>query len=417
VRNVSVWRRLLGLVNVVVEDVEFDDDGEALVVSVRARKGAAKPRCGRCGRRCGRYDRGEGRRRWRSLDVGVLRCYLEAEAPRVRCPDHGVVVAQVPWARHGAGHTRDFDDQVAWLATHTSKTAVTALMRVAWRTVGAIVARVIEEGRAASDPLEGLRRIGIDEVSYKRGQRYLLVVVDHDTRRLVWVSPGRDKATLHRFFDALGEQRSAAISLVSADAAEWIADVLAARCPQAALCLDPFHIVGWAGQALDLVRRDVWNGLRRMRGGRRLGAALKGSRFVLWKAGERLDERGRRRLEWVAQINGDLYRAYLLKEQLRLVFQLPATEAIVALEEWIEEARHCGIEQFLELAELVAKHRVGIEATLTHRLSNGLIESTNTKLRLLARMAFGFKNPEAMVALALLDRGGYCPPLPWRAAA
>ena len=106
------------------------------------------------------------------------------------CKAHGPTVAAVPWARHGAGHTRDFDDQAAWLAVHVSKSAVGVLLRVAWRTVGAIVARVGADIDAKVDRLEGLVRIGIDEISYKRGYRYLTVVVDHDTGRLVWAAPG-----------------------------------------------------------------------------------------------------------------------------------------------------------------------------------------------------------------------------------
>ena len=163
-RHTSVWQRLLGLTRTVVEGVDLDEAKGVLVVAVRPTKGAAR-RCGRCGRRCGRYDRGEGRRRWRSLDVGELRCYLEADVPRVRCRSHGVVTAQVPWARHGAGHTRAFDDQVAWLAVQCSKTAVVELMRIAWRSVGAIVTRVQDDIDAKVDRVAGLRRIGIDEIS------------------------------------------------------------------------------------------------------------------------------------------------------------------------------------------------------------------------------------------------------------
>ena len=94
-----------------------------------------------------------------------------------------------PWARHRARHTSVFEDQCAWLAAHCSRSAVEELLRVAWRTVGAIVARVVDDAHARHDPLEGLRRIGIDEVSYKRGHRYLIVIVDHDTGRLVWAAP------------------------------------------------------------------------------------------------------------------------------------------------------------------------------------------------------------------------------------
>ena len=156
-----VWARVLGVERgVVIEHVDVDDDDE-IVIACRLRRGRAS-RCGRCGRRCRGYDQGDGRRRWRALDAGTVRVFIEADAPRVECREHGVTVAAVPWARHGAGHTRAFDDQVAWLVTHTSKTAVVALMRVAWRTVGAIAGRVVADARTARDPFDGLERIGID---------------------------------------------------------------------------------------------------------------------------------------------------------------------------------------------------------------------------------------------------------------
>jgi transposase len=115
---------------------------------------------------------------------------------------------------------------------------------------------------ALHDRFAGLSRIGIDEISYKRGHRYLTVVVDHDSGRLVWAAPGRDKATLWAFFDALGEERCAQITHVSADGAAWISDVVAERCPHAVRCADPFHILRWATDALDEVRRQAWNEAR-----------------------------------------------------------------------------------------------------------------------------------------------------------
>jgi transposase len=251
---------------VIVEDVAAEEDVEGelagIVVSVRLRRGQAR-RCGVCRRRRPGYDQGTGRRRWRALDLGTVPAFLEAEAPRVSCPEHGVVVAAVPWARHGAGHTRAFDDTATWLATRTSKSALVALLRVTWRTMGGIVQRVGADAIAAGDRFANLARIGIDEISYKRGHRYLIVGVDHDSGRLVWAAPGRDEASLRRCFDLLGEERSAAITLVSADAAEWIAKVVRERCPGATLCLDPFHVVTWATDALDEVRREVWNAARR----------------------------------------------------------------------------------------------------------------------------------------------------------
>jgi transposase len=111
-----------------------------------------------------------------------------------------VVVAAVPWARHGSGFTRAFEEQAAWLATHCSKSAVAGLMRVVWRSVGRIITRVVHEQRKSQDLLDGLRRIGIDEISYRKGQRYLMVVVNHDTGRLVWAANGlcHRPSLLHR---------------------------------------------------------------------------------------------------------------------------------------------------------------------------------------------------------------------------
>ena len=325
-QNATLWRALLGVEKTVIEDIEFDEDAEVVVAHVRPRR-ASKGRCGRCGSRASWYDRGEGRRRWRALDLGTIEVFLEADAPRVACPVHGPTVRQVPWARHGAGHTLAFDQQVAWLATQCSKSAITQLMRIAWRTVGAIITRVWADTAGEVDALAGLRRIGIDEISYKRNYKYLTIVVDHDTGRLVWAGVGRDKATVAAFFDALGEQRCNQITHVSADGADWIATVVAERCPNAVRCADPFHVVKWATNALDEVRRQAWNAarsdVRTLRARRAAGMmnrstghalALKNSRFALWKNPENLTTRQQAKLAWIAKAEPTLHRAYLLKE-------------------------------------------------------------------------------------------------------
>jgi len=153
VRKRRVWARLLGLGAAVVEDVYLGDEG-AVVVAVRPRW-HERDRCGVCRRRSPGFDLGEGRRRWRALDLGMAQTFVEAEAPRVRCAEHGVVVCAVPWARHQARFTRGFEDQVAWLAVRCSKSATAELMRVAWRTVGAIVERVVAETGGRVDLLAG----------------------------------------------------------------------------------------------------------------------------------------------------------------------------------------------------------------------------------------------------------------------
>ncbi|MHA7306439.1 ISL3 family transposase [Arthrobacter sp. TMN-49] len=431
-QKTSIWSAMLGVEKTSIIGVDFDEYDEVLLARVRPHK-SMRNRCGICSRRSPRYDRGEGPRRWRTLDLGTMETYLVAEAPRVKCPEHAVTVAAVPWARHQAGHTRIFDQQVAWLATQCSKSAVTALMRIAWRTVGAIIDRFWKDTAATFDPFANLTRIGIDEISYKRGHKYLTVVVDHDSGRLVWASPGRDKATLRKFFDALGEERSGEITHVSADAATWISSVVAKKCPQAIRVADPFHVVMWATDALDEERRTAWNRARKAakenepsRGRGRppkdapprpdseQTTKLKNSRYALWKNPEDLTEKQQVKLAWIVQTDPRLGRAYYLKEGLRTVFKLPYKDAVVALDRWVNWARRCRIPAFVKLQKSIIKHRDAILASIEHGLSNGRIESMNTKIRLITRVAFGFKSPQALISLAMLSLGGHKPVLPGR---
>jgi len=432
VRDVSLWRCLLGLDDTVVEGVDFDREHGELVVAVRpaARR---RGRCGQCRAPAQGYDAGRGRRRWRALDCATVRVLLEADAPRVRCPTHGVVVAHVPWARHRARSTHAFEDQVAWLVTKTSLSTVGELMRVAWRTVSAILTRVWDEIAARVDLLGGLSRIGIDEVSWRRHQRYLLAVVDHDTGRLVWTGKGNTTATVQSFFDALGPDRCAQITHVSADAAPYIAKAAVKNCPDAIRVADPFHVVKWANDALGEVRLEVWRETKKIaransrgRGRAPVDAAeefpayqrvriLTRSRYALWKNPENLTEHQQARLEWIAKTDSRLWRAYQLKEGLRAVLRTPHEEAGAALDAWCRSARRCRIHQFVTLAKMVAQQRGPILAAIEHGLSNAISESVNTRIRLRNRIAFGIKDPDALISLLMLTLSGHTPALPGRA--
>jgi transposase len=412
VRGIRIWARLLGLKGCVVEDVWVDGDG-AVVVAVRPRAGE-RGRCSHCRRRCPGYDAGEGRRRWRALDLGTTRAFVAAAAPRVSCRHHGVVVAAVPWARRDSGFTRGFEDQLAWLAVNTSKTAVADLMRVAWRTVGWACARVTAEAeRKLGDRFGSLRRLGIDEISIRKGQRYLTVVVDHHTGRLLWAASGRDRETVEKFLDLLGKERCAQIELVSCDMAQWITRPIAEHCPNATVCLDPFHVVKLATDALDEIRREVWNEARKA-GHKQAARQLKGARFALWKNPGRLTERQKHKLAQIQQTNKPLYRAYLLAQQLREIYRVPASQAIGLLDAWLQWAWRCQLPPFVKLARTIRDQRAGIEAAIRHGLSNARVEQVNTQIRLITRRAFGFHSPDAAIALAMLSLGGLCPPLPGR---
>lgn len=409
-----VWKRVLGVEYTVIESVALDgDDGfETVVVRVRptwSRRG----RCSRCQRRCRGYDQGGGRRRWRALDLGSMVVELEADAPRVSCAAHGVVVAAVPWARPAARFTYDFEDTCAWLAAQASGSAVSELLRVAWRTVTAIVERVVADAVSGADRLDGVTRIGIDEIAHRKGHNYLTAVTDHDSGRLIWAAPGRDSATVEAFFDELGPERSSAVTHVSADGAEWIHAAVRSRAPQAVICIDAFHVVAWATKALDEVRRGLAGDLRRA-GARQAAAELKGTRWAVIKNPADLTTNQRTTLASLAKTNNGLYRGWLLKEQMRAIFAAKGDHGRSLLGGWIIWAARCQLAPFVKLAKTIEHYKPLIVNTLIHRLSNARSEATNVHLRVLTRRAYGFHSPEALIAMAYLTRGGLCPDLPRR---
>ena len=229
----------------------------------------------------------------------------------------------------------------------------------------------------------------------------------------MWAGPGREQQTVLKFLDLLGKERCHQIKLVSCDMATWITGPVAERCPNANVCYDPFHLIKLSTDALDEIRREVWNQARR-EGQAQLARELKGARFALWKNPRNLTERQALKLARVQQLNQRLYRAYLLSQQLREIYRVPLAEAIALLDAWLAWARRSRLQPFIKLARTITEQRSGIEAAIRHGLSNARVEQVNTQLRLITRRAFGFHSPHAAIALAMLALGGLCPPLPGR---
>lgn len=153
-------------------------------------------------------------------------------------------------------------------------------------------------------------------------------------------------------------------------------------------------------------------GNRAGRGCAERAKGLKAARYSLWKNPEDLTENQQVKLNWIAATDPGLYRAYLLKEGLRMVFRVTFKAAVTALDRWITWARRCRTPAFVKLQKRIVKHRHRILAAIEHQLSNGLIESTNTKIRLITRMAYGFHSADALIALAMLNLGGHRPAIP-----
>lgn len=401
-RVCTLFNRMLNLPGASVGSVEFTDKGLVLGLRRPRRRMLVCP-CGTKTR--ARYD--QSRRRWRHLNLGTTRVFLEADVYRLACRGCGLVrTEQVPWARPGARLTRDFEDVIGWLAQRADKTTVAQLLGCAWETVDRAAKRLVDE-HLDDARLNNLYRIGIDEISYKRGHKYLTVVADHDTGRVVWVSLDRNRASLEAFFDALGEERSAALHAITLDGSGIYRAIVGERAEQATVCMDPFHVIKWCNDALDEFYRSQpapppeWvNGLARNRPWRRLRLALR-------SGSETLKEDQRALVNSVRRHNYRLYRAWELKEQLRGIYRsAEPTEAVTYLKRWCTSALRSKIRAFGILARRIRKHFDAIIAAVQLGLSNSRLEGINSKIRVIQRRGYGHPTPESLMTMVYLCLGG-----------
>ena len=237
-RATTLLNRLLDLPGLDVSGVSLD--GRRMLVEVRLR--ARRLACPLCPfRTWARYDIRPVPSSWQHLDFGTATVVVFAYLRRVDCPEHGVLVEAVPFARYRSGFTRDFEDVTAFLATKTDKSTIARFLRIDWDTVGRICARVVATDLDA-DRLDGLINIGVDEISWRKHHKYLTLLTDHTRRKVVWGQAGKDTATLDAFFNELGPDRAAAIEAVSMDMGPAYAKSVRAEghAPQAVICVDPF---------------------------------------------------------------------------------------------------------------------------------------------------------------------------------
>lgn len=425
----KILKSVLNVKHTAIDDMKFLNDG-SFAVMVHPTK-SEQCRCGICGKKSPRYDNSHKYRKWRTCDWNMNKVLIVAEEHRVKCPEHGVVTAAVPWARHKSRFTKEFENLVTWLAMYCSKTAISKLMRISWNTVGPIISRIKNE--LDSDPskrFEGLVNIGVDETSYKKGHKYITVVINHDTGKVVWAHEGHGKNVFTKFFKLLTKEQLSKLKLVSGDGAKWIQECMDDFCPQAERCIDPFHVVQWATDALDAVRREAWRCAHEKAKStpkRKVGRPpkdaskrddtakdLKGSRFALGKAPDNLSEKQQAQLEFIAKSDKRLYRAYLLKEKLRLVFHCEdANTAKMELDAWIKWAQHCRINVFVELQRKIRRHYDAILATMEYHLSNAVVEAINRKIKLSIYMAYGFRSMENMLDMIMLRCSDIKVHLPW----
>jgi transposase len=423
VRVTTAFNKLLAIPGANVVSVTFSPEG--VVVGLRHRRRRPICPCGWRGRAV--YDRST--RRWRHLDLGAVKLFLEAEIRRLHCRRCDRVRTEaVDWARLGARHTRDFEDVVAWLCQHTDKTTVTKLLRTSWETVAGIVSRVVAE-HVDGRRLENIYRIGVDEVSYRKGHRYLTVVADHDRDgAVIWAGEGHDHKVLEEFYDLLGDEGCAQLQAVSLDMGGAYKKATDAKAAQARQCVDPFHVVKLANEAIDKARRQAWNierrtnpAVKRSRGRPPAGSSpppnrprwVKHTRWALLKDPDDLNDNQLEVLHQLRRERSVLYRCWQLKEGLRDLFQLRHVEdAAEHLDWWLAWACRCRIPAFVTLSRTIRANRDRILAAIELGLSNSKLEGLNSKIRLINHRGYGHHTAAALIAMIYLCCGGITVELP-----
>lgn len=396
-RATTLLKTILGIKFTHVTGVSFTEEG--LVCEVAPTTSVA--RCGSCWSKV--YDVYDKRERyWRHLDLGGMKTELRYAIRRVDCPRCGVTTELVPWASHGSNFTDAFEQTTAYLAQACSQTVVAEMMRVAWRTVGAIITRVVARV-APADRLAGLTHIGVDELSYRKHHEYVTIVVDHTTGNVVWAHPGKNADTLREFFVELGETRCAELKAVTIDMSAAYRAAAEEHAINADIIFDRFHVQKLAHDALDEVRRAEVRGLVEPEDRR----ALKRTRFALQKNPWNMTAIEKGKLVDVQRTNRTLYRAYLLKESLAAILdRRQPNVAKKKLVEWISWATHAGIAPFAKAAHTIERHLEGIVAYIATGLSNGRSEGLNGKARTLTRRAYGFHSSSSLIGMLFLCCSG-----------
>ena len=487
-------------------------------------------RCPCCGRQCPVYDhQARSESSWRANDLNGVPVVILYQPCRIQCPEHGVLTEYMPWTDGRSKFTEGFNNEVAFMALTCPKTVVSQFFSINWRTVGNCIKAAHE--RLEPDVtvrLRGLKRICVDETSYRRGHKYMTVVYDLDRNRVAWVHEGFGESVFELFCEALSEQEREGIEVIAGDGARWIDACCKKYFKRAHRCVDFFHVVGWVNEALDKVRnaarlkaeadveemkkafmeaeakkkeeikkaqqeleeacrqlrcmskkgrpgkerreleeyisslrerlkqlkeepevniseeeyRAALEELKKMpkrgRRSRRMSELLtiitlyerkesngrstlssahqklidelskkakdiRETKYSLGMNPENLSQSSLDRLKLIEESYPDVYLAYQLKEKIRIILHMKDLKtAIIALEQWLEEAENCGIPQFVELKEKIARHKTNILNSVKFQVNSSRSEATNTTIKALIATARGFRNLQNMFALVYL---------------
>ena len=371
-----------------------------LVITLRPTPQPSK-RCSRCGTIVTDvHDTTE--RMVRDVPLMEHDTWLRFPRARLRCPTCGPTVEAVSWLDKHQRMTTRLAEKIARLAMVLPLDHVATWFGVHWTTVRLIHGRALSAqlGPVTRDSLRGVRYLAIDEFAIQKGHRYATVIVDPETKRVLWVARGRDRAAVAPFFDLLGAEGCAAIEAIVMDMHGPFGDEARARCPNAAVVYDLFHVVAKYGrEVIDRVRVDETNRIARAAGPNRMRIraqrrVIKGTRWLLLRNGATVTRpRDRIRLHELLAANRALFITYVLKDDLKQLWRYRAPAAAQRFwQHWYRRAMRSRLEPLQRFAQRLKPYLPGILNHCRHPLSTALVEGINNKIKVIKRMAYGYRD-------------------------
>lgn len=381
--------RIKGFVYSDVRLVRFPD-GQAQIEATITERSGVKPRCGKCGEPGPCYDH-QPQRRFQFVPLWGLMVFLLYRPRRVACAQCGICVETMSWAQGKSSMTTALMCFLATWARRLSWWEVARAFRTSWDNVRRAVTWVVEYGLHHRD-LSGIAAIGIDEIQYRKGHKFLTLVyqIDQGCRRLLWLGLDRNQRTLKSFFTWFGKKRAAALQFVCSDMWRPYINMVKRFAGSALHVLDRFHVVMNLNKAVDQTRRQEAAELRR-RGDK---VTLKHARWPLLKKRENMTKGQRARLRDILKLNLRVVRAYLLREDFDHFWSYgSATFAGNFLDRWCQRALASRIEPMQRMARTLRRHR---DLLLNYfrakkEYSAGVVEGLNNKVKVVTRRSYGFR--------------------------
>jgi transposase len=401
-RDRELYARILGIEKpwtATEVDLAVAQQEVRVQVAIRA---TARLRCPECGTPCRRHDTRS--RRWRHLDTCQMKTILQADVPRVRCPEHGVLQIPVPWAEPRSGFTALLECIVIDWLKEANITAVAVQLGLTWDEVSGIMERAVARGLARRGELSP-GRIGVDEVSFQKRHEYVTSVVDQDEGNVLYVADDRKTTSLEGFYEALGPEGCAGLKAIAMDM--WPPFIQATRrhVPDAEnkIAFDRFHVAGTLGKAVDLVRRAEHRELLQ-EGDLR----LTGTKYQWLRSDDgNSDERWRQRFAALKTSTLRTARAWAIKQAAAGLWRYTVRGwAVKAWNRWLGWAQRSRLKPVLNAARTIRRHLWGILNAVVLDTTNAKSESTNAAIQRIKRMACGFRNRERFRNAIYFHLGG-----------